>query len=344
MRTAMKTIEVKGEKSNSSIFIGESLLKLLNYTPVENVFIITDSNVEQLYQSHFPKFPVFVLKSGEAQKNLSNAEYIYQWLLENGADRSSFIVGIGGGVVCDMAGFIASTYMRGVRFGFVSSTLLSQVDASIGGKNGLDLDNYKNVIGTFNQPEFVICDTALLVTLPITELRCGLAEVVKHTLISDRKMFEFIEQNYSRALSLEKEVIDLLVEHSVETKAGIVNRDEKEKGERRKLNLGHTWGHAIEKITGIPHGEAVSIGIAFSAWLSEKRGLLSSTERDRIIALLHLLGLPTSSDVSREAAMEALLHDKKKEGTKMHFVLMEGIGHVTVEAISIEELKRSILE
>jgi len=340
----MKRIEVKGERSSSTILVGESLLKLRDYIPKENVFIVTDSNVYQLYQTHFPKFPIFIMEPGEAHKNISCAETIYRWLLEEGADRSSFIVGIGGGVVCDMSGFIASTYMRGVKFGFVSSTLLAQVDASVGGKNGIDLDGYKNVVGTFNQPEFVICDTAMLTTLPITELRCGLSEVIKHTLISDRAMFEMLEQNYHRALSLEKEIIDRLVEHSVVTKAAIVNRDERENGERRKLNLGHTWGHAIEKITGIPHGEAVSIGLAFTAWLSERRGLLTTTERDRIVALLSSLGLPTSSDVSREAAIDALLRDKKKEGGKLHFVLMEGIGTVRVDAISIEELKRCILE
>ena len=140
----MKRIEVKGEKSTSAILVGESLLNLRSYIPTESVFIITDSNVERLYRTHFPKFPVFVMKPGEAHKNLSTAETIYRWLLEEGADRSSFIVGIGGGVVCDMAGFIASTYMRGVRFGFVSSTLLAQVDASVGGKNGVDFDGFKN--------------------------------------------------------------------------------------------------------------------------------------------------------------------------------------------------------
>jgi len=339
----MKRIEVKGERANSIILVGESLLKLSDYIPTESVYIITDSNVERLYRTHFPKVPVFVMRPGELQKNLTTAETIYRWLLEEGADRSSFIVGIGGGVVCDMAGFIASTYMRGVKFGFVSSTLLSQVDASVGGKNGVDFDGFKNVIGTFTQPEFVICDTSMLSTLPVTELRCGLSEVIKHTLIADKAMFEMLENSYNKALSLDKEIIDLLVEHSVLTKAEIVSKDERELGDRRKLNLGHTWGHAIEKITGIPHGEAVSIGLAFSAWLSEKRGLLTATERKRITTLLNVLGLPTSSDVSRNAALDAMLRDKKREGGILHFVLMEGIGSVRVEAISVDELKKHIL-
>ncbi len=339
----MKRIEVKGEKSTSVILVGESLLNLRNYISTESVFIITDTNVEKLYRTHFPKFPVFVMKPGEAHKNLTTAETIYRWLLEVGADRSSFIVGIGGGVVCDMAGFIASTYMRGVRFGFVSSTLLAQVDASVGGKNGVDFDGFKNVIGTFNQPEFVICDTAMLATLPITELRCGLSEVIKHTLIAVKAMFEILEQNFCKVLSLEKETIDLIVEHSVRTKAEIVSRDEREHGDRRKLNLGHTWGHAVEKITGIPHGEAVSIGLAFASWLSEKRKVLSASDRKRILNLLSALGLPVSSDVSRDAALEALLHDKKREGGILHFVLIEGIGNAQVEAISVDELKKCIL-
>ena len=340
----MKRIEVKGENSTSSILVGESILNLKDYIPTKNVFIITDSNVHRLYKAHFPKFPVFIMEPGEEHKRLATAEAIYIWLLQECADRSCVIVGIGGGIVCDMAGFVASTYMRGVKFGFVSSTLLSQVDASVGGKNGLDLDGYKNIIGTFNQPEFVICDTSMLATLPITELRCGLAEVMKHTLISSKAMFEMLEENYNKVLSLDKEIVNMFVEHSVVTKADIVSKDEREQGDRRKLNLGHTWGHAIERITGIPHGEAVSIGLAFTAWLSEKRGLLGIVERERIIYLLNQLGLPTSSDVSREAAMDSLLHDKKRDGSKLHFVLMEGIGKVRVEAISVDDLKRCILE
>ena len=340
----MKRIEVKGENSTSAILVGESILNLKDYIPAKNVFIITDANVHRLYKTHFPKFPVFIMEPGEEHKKLATAEAIYIWLLQESADRSCVIVGIGGGVVCDMAGFVASTYMRGVKFGFVSSTLLSQVDASVGGKNGLDLDGYKNIIGTFNQPEFVICDTSMLATLPVTELRCGLAEVMKHTLISSKAMFEMLEENYNKVLSLDKEIVNMFVEHSVVTKADIVSKDEREQGDRRKLNLGHTWGHAIERITGIPHGEAVSIGLAFTAWLSEKRGLLGIVERERIIYLLNQLGLPTSSDVSREAAMDSLLHDKKRDGCKLHFVLMEGIGKVRVEAISVDDLKRCILD
>ena len=339
----MKQIEVKGEKSTSVIIVGESLLNLRNYIPAKGVFIITDGNVDKLYRAHFPKFPVFVINPGEAHKNLSTAEAIYRWLLEEGADRSSFIVGIGGGVVCDMAGFVASTYMRGVKFGFVSTTLLSQVDASVGGKNGVDFDGYKNVVGTINQPKFVICDISMLATLPITELRCGLAEILKHCLIADKAMFEILETNYRKALSLENDFIELIVEHSVKIKAEIVSNDEREQGDRRKLNLGHTWGHAIEKITGIPHGEAVSIGLAFAAWLSEKRKVLSSSDRKRILDLLSALGLPISSDVSRDAAIEALLRDKKREGSILHFVLIEGIGNAQVESISVDELKKSIL-
>jgi len=275
----MKKIIVQGQSISSEILVGESLLKLAEYIPAENTFIITDKNVYNLYQSHFPRMPMHIIEPGEASKSFKVAEDIFRWLLQNNADRNSFIVGIGGGVVCDLAGFVASTYMRGVNFGFVSTTLLSQVDASVGGKNGIDIDGYKNIVGTFTQPKFVICDTAMLSTLPITELRCGFAEIVKHTLIDDKPMFEMLEANFHKALSLEKQVIEELIINSITIKAKIVSLDEKEAGERRKLNLGHTWGHAIEKITGIPHGEAVSIGLAFTAWLSEKRGLLKSREK-----------------------------------------------------------------
>ena len=175
--------------------IGESIYNLYKYLPECETFIITDSNVKRSYSEFFPNQPVFVMPSGEISKSLQTAMDIYRWLLENDADRNSFIVGIGGGVVCDLVGFVASTFMRGVDFGFVATTLISQVDASVGGKNGVDLDGYKNIVGTFNQPKFVICDITMLKTLPHVEFVNGMAEVVKHALISDKSMFEYIEKN-----------------------------------------------------------------------------------------------------------------------------------------------------
>ncbi|MBA3037475.1 MAG: 3-dehydroquinate synthase, partial [Desulfobacterium sp.] len=279
---------------------------------------------------------------GETVKTLDTAAYIYQNLLDMNAQRSTVLVGIGGGIVCDITGFVASTYLRGISFGFVSSTLLSQVDASVGGKNGVNFKGYKNMVGVFNQPAFVICDMNLLKTLPEKDLLCGFAEIVKHAAIEDAALFEYLENNYKKALSLDYNVIERLVYDSVVIKSSVVNRDEKEKGERRKLNFGHTLGHAIEKTTGIPHGEAVSLGMVFAASLSVKRGLLSSGEEKQISALLKNLKLPTTVDIDRKKVIEALNKDKKREGDGIHFVLLDGIGKAVIEEISISELHRAL--
>lgn len=338
----MELVEVKGSESFSQILIGESIDNLKNYISNGKLFIITDGNVKRLYSDRFPIAPLYCIEPGEISKNFQTTIDIYRWLLENNADRSSFIVGIGGGVVCDMAGFVASTFMRGVNFGFVATTLLAQVDASVGGKNGIDLDGYKNIIGTFNQPKFVICDISMLKTLSAIEFANGMAEVVKHALISDKLMFDDIEKNRTGILALNEGLIEYLVTRSVKIKASIVEADEREHGLRRVLNLGHTWGHAVEKLTSIPHGQAVSIGLVFAANLSVEKGLLSIEERDRLENILSNFGLPTKTDANPKHIFEVLQKDKKRENEFVHFVLMKGIGNVEVERFNLKELEKYI--
>jgi 3-dehydroquinate synthase len=276
---------------------------------------------------------------GEEIKNLDTVRMIYEKLIELEVDRSSFVVGIGGGIVCDITGFVASTYLRGVRFGFVSSTLLSQVDASVGGKNGVNFAGYKNMVGVFNQPEFVICDIDLLKTLPKKEVLCGLAEIVKHAAIGNKTLFSFLETHDEKALRLDYEVIERLVWDSVQLKSSVVNRDEKEAGERRVLNFGHTFGHAIEKTLGVRHGEAISVGMVIASALSEKRGHLLAEDTKRVESLLKRLGLPTRLQFNREKVIEALRKDKKRQSEDIHFVLLQSLGHAIVEKISMKELE-----
>jgi 3-dehydroquinate synthase len=338
----MKRIEIQGATGNSTILIGEYLKNLSKYIPSQNVILITDETVAHHYKHHFPKFKTITIGTGESIKTLDTAGIIYQKLMDMDAQRSTFLVGIGGGIVCDITGFVASTFLRGVRFGFVSSTLLSQVDASVGGKNGVNFKGFKNMVGVFNQPEFVICDLDLLKTLPERELLSGFAEVVKHAIIEDRDMFEFIENNDQKALALDYDVIERFVHDSVMIKSSVVNRDEKEKGERRKLNFGHTFGHAIEKTTGIPHGEAVSLGMVIAAALSVRKKLLSEKEYQKIITLLKKLNLPTTLKYDKEKIISALNKDKKRSGDHIHFVLINGIGKSVIEKISIQELSEVI--
>lgn len=335
----MKLLKVRGSLRESAIYVGETLRNVSGYIPVERTVIITDSNVAAHYLGDFPPCPVITIGVGEKIKTLETVKEIFARLLEFGTQRSSFILGIGGGIVCDITGFVASTYLRGVRFGFVSTTLLSQVDASVGGKNGVNFEGYKNMVGVFNQPEFVICDMELLRTLPQNELVNGFGEIVKHAAIGDKNMFAYIEDQCDKALALNPEVIEKLVYDSVVIKSGVVNRDEKETGERRKLNFGHTFGHAIEKTIQAPHGEAISVGMVFAAALSVKRGLFSQKNADRLTGLLEKLKLPASFDINMDDVLDALGKDKKREGDSIHFILLEDIGKAVIQEIPIKEIE-----
>jgi 3-dehydroquinate synthase len=335
----MKLVNIKNHPRDSVIMIGEKLDNLGKYIPVKTPVIITDTNVRECWGKHFPQGDVITIGTGEKIKTFDTVRYVYEQLLKLEADRSSFIVGIGGGIVCDIAGFVASTYMRGVRFGFVSSTLLSQVDASVGGKNGFNFGGYKNIVGLFNQPEFVICDLNLLKTVPQKEILSGFAEIIKHGAIADKNLFIYLEENRDRALALELPVIEKLVHDSVIIKSNIVNQDEKEKGERRKLNFGHTFGHAIEKITRVRHGEAVSAGMVLASELAVKKEALAQKDSKRIADLLDSYKLPVRLKFDGNEVLETVRMDKKREGDLIYFVLLSEIGNAYVEEIAIQELE-----
>lgn len=338
----MKLLEIKGKSGVSKIMVGEKLQNLQQYVPAKKAVIITDTNVFKHYKNDFPSCDIIIINTGEKIKNLDTVRHIYDKLLEFEADRSTFLIGIGGGIVCDITGFAASTFLRGIRFGFVASTLLAQVDASVGGKNGVNYEGYKNIIGVFNQPEFVICDINLLNTLPEREILCGIAEIIKHAAIESSDLFTYIEQHSRHALALDPVVLKKLVVDSVVIKSTIVNKDEKEKGERRKLNFGHTFGHAYEKITGAPHGEAVSAGMVMAALISVNRGKLLSADAERIIHLIEKFHLPARFQVDDYRLADALGKDKKREDDGIHFVLLNRIGHAFVEKISLQQLSSEI--
>jgi len=335
----MTNFIVNGSAGISKIMAGESLKNFSHYVPDGQTIIITDNNVNNLYGHFWKNLPTVIIGSGEKIKTLSTVNHVYSQLLKLGAGRSGFIVGVGGGIVCDVAGFVASTFLRGISFGFVPTTLLAQVDASVGGKNGVNFKGYKNIVGTFNQPEFVICDPAVLTSLPETELANGFAEIVKHTLINDAGMFAYLENNQEKARKLDKVIISRLVEYSIGVKSGIVNRDEKESGERRLLNFGHTFGHAIEKVTGLSHGQAVSLGMVIAARFSNDLGYISKNDVERITNLLHHFSLPVNGDFNHTKLLQALLKDKKRTNERIAFILLEYIGVAKVEEIQIITIK-----
>jgi 3-dehydroquinate synthase len=336
----MHAIDIEGASSKSTVLVGERLQELARYLPAGRTVIITDENIQRLYRKEFPALPVLNIGTGEGVKTLDTVRSLYASLVALEADRSTFLVGIGGGIVCDVAGFTAATFMRGLKFGFVATTLLAQVDASVGGKNGVNLEGYKNLVGSFSQPDFVLCDMQLLRTLPGTEVVNGMAEIAKHAMIADEAMFAFMEAHAEQALALEPPVIERLVSDSVRIKAAVVGRDEREAGERRTLNFGHTFGHALEKAGRFSHGEAVSVGMALAAAISVRRGRLAAAAHDRILRLLKRLHLPCAASIDLRRMADAIRKDKKRSGDTIHYVLLDDIGKAAVEEIGIDELMR----
>lgn len=305
----------------------------------EQTIIITDTNIYKYYSTSFPARRVLKLEPGEDTKSLSTIEHLVKEMLKLDADRSSFLLGIGGGVIGDITGFVASVYMRGIRFGLISTSLLSQVDASTGGKNGVNAMGYKNVIGSFTQPEFVFCDTSMLATLPGIEFKSGLAEVVKHALIRDYKLFEYLEKEALNINEGNRLLMDELVRRSVEVKISIVEKDEREAGERRLLNFGHTIGHAIESASRLKHGMAVAAGIYFALQLSLEKNFLSGEGYDRAVNLLKSLGLINEEPLMLPSYLHAIEKDKKKDKEAIRFVLLEDIGKAFCKELSIKDLQ-----
>lgn len=303
------------------------------------VIVVTDSTVSRRYRRLVGRYEHIVIGTGEKIKTLQTVEMLYRELVARNADRETFILGIGGGIVTDITGFVASTYMRGVRFGFVSTTLLGEVDASVGGKNGVNLDGYKNMVGTFNQPEFVLCDAGMLRTLSDRQFRAGLAEIIKAGILGNRVLFEMLEPLSFEELRGNHELLSDIVMMSIRVKAEIVERDEREGGERRKLNLGHTIAHAIEKCSRrMLHGEAVAVGCVAMSHLAAANGMLDQPSCDRIERLFKRLGFETHSPVGVDRLVSALRKDKKSAGDQIHIVLPTGVGCCEVRTVSFEWL------
>lgn len=324
-------------REQSAVYIGPVDDLLSGALPEGRVVVVSDTTVARVYGALLAPYECVLIGTGERIKTLRTVETIYRRFIELGVDRRTFILGVGGGIVTDVAGFAASTYMRGLRFGFVSTTLLGQVDASVGGKNGVNVDGYKNMAGTFTQPQFVICDPALLRTLPGREFRAGLAEVVKAAIIADADLFARIEQSSFETLRGDTDLLSDAISAAVRVKADIVGRDEREQGERRKLNLGHTLAHAIEKCTSkMNHGEAVAVGTALIADAAVRLGVLSDADRGRIRALLARLGFDLTPPVGMNLLLREVVKDKKSEDGMLRIVLPVGIGDCEVRPLTPE--------
>lgn len=332
------------QNTATDYYLGESLANLGNYVDKSRTILLVDENVDQHYGDMFPGWKKLVIPDGEENKNMEVMDQIINGLIELEADRKTMLVGIGGGMLTDMTGFAASIYMRGIPFGFVPSTLLAQVDASIGGKNGISHGMHKNMLGTINQPAFILFDYSLPSTMPDGEWCNGFAEIIKYACIYDESLFVYLEANKEKALAKDVETLQFLVQRSVEIKTKFVLEDEFESGVRRWLNFGHTLGHAVEKLESIAHGQAVAIGMVAAAKISEKYNLLPAEQTNRLIRLINDYRLPVTMTSDKEAVFSIFKLDKKREKDHIHFVLLEKIGQARTQPILLDELKQILQE
>lgn len=346
MTSALQTVRVKLKDRPYDIAIGTRVIDsagtfAVSRTRAKHAVVITDKNVEDPYAHRVGeslseagcRVQLLVVEAGEASKSIAAANVLWEKLLDLGADRKTAVVAVGGGVVGDLAGFVAATFARGLDFVQIPTTLLAQVDSSVGGKVGINLPGAKNMVGAFHQPRGVLADIAALDTLPDREYRAGLAEVVKYGVIMDEDFFAYLESEVERIAQRDHQPLTHIVARCCQLKADIVEKDEYErKGLRAILNYGHTFCHAFEATTGYGvflHGEAVAIGMVCASRLAQSMGRISTGTTERQRELLIALGLPVSlPDIDHEEILSRMQHDKKAEHGRLRFVLPSRLGHV----------------
>lgn len=333
----MKKIRYTFSNAAVDVYLDSTFKQLSSLVDKKNAVIITDENVFSAHTAKFKNWNVITLKPGEAFKIQLTADSIIEQLIEFKADRKTTLIGVGGGVITDLTGYVASIYMRGIQFGFVPTSLLAMVDASIGGKNGVDVGEYKNLVGVIRQPNFLLYDYSFLKTLPLAEWSNGFAEIIKHACILDAPSFKLLKSNSLEAVQKNKKLLASIIQKNVALKSGVVKKDEFETGDRKLLNFGHTLGHALETQYELTHGQAVALGMVFASWLSEQ--LLGLKKSIEIIQVLTQYGLPTIASFDADKVFRVLSMDKKRVSKTMNFVLLEKIGKGVVHPIPLEQLK-----
>jgi 3-dehydroquinate synthase len=365
MGSSMEQIRVHLEKERDDsydIFVGREIMDraasvIRAQWPADQYVVITDSNVNRLYGELVEErlrqgglvARVIEIPAGESSKSMGTALDVATQLLEFKASRQSLLIALGGGVVGDLAGFVASIYKRSVPYVQVATTLVAQVDSSVGGKTGIDLQQGKNLLGTFYQPRAVFIDLSFLKTLTDRDFKNGLAEIIKYGIISDVEMFSLLEGERTGVIERQAMLMEELVVRSCKTKARIVEQDEKEGDLRRILNFGHTLGHALEAASGygLSHGEAVAIGTVGASMISQKLGFLDEASHGRIVRLVEQYGLPTEipDRLNTKDLLDFMASDKKAVGKTIHFVLVKKIGTPFVTAgVPIDIIKEVIEE
>ena len=336
----MKKLTYKFSNSSTDYYLAYGISHLKKITDPQATVLITDENVYNAHTKRFKGWDTIVLKPGEEYKVQATVDAIVEKLIGMEADRKTILVGIGGGVITDITGYVASVYMRGLRFGFVPTSVLSLVDASIGGKNGIDVGMYKNMVGVIRQPAFILHDMVFLNSLPQVEWENGFAEIIKHACIKDAAMFGELEKNSLKTYQGRQRSICELIQRNTIIKTKVVQKDEFEKGERRLLNFGHTIGHALETQYELLHGQAISIGMTYACHISEK--LTSFKQTERVIRVLEKYNLPTYASFNNQKVFNVLKMDKKRERKEMNYVLLERIGKGVVKTILLTQLEKII--
>ncbi len=327
-----------------------NLKALPSVLPKKNLVIITDALLQKLYGAMFPEAPRILVPQSEEAKSFETLKMVLGELALLGVDRSWHVLAIGGGSVSDLSGFAAHIWMRGIKCHYIPTTLLSMVDASIGGKNGIDFLGYKNIVGSFQEPESIFCDMTFLHSLPKIQIASGMAEIIKHSIISGEPYFGMLESlGHIDVSCLDDSILYSVVHESQKIKLSIVAGDPLENGQRRILNLGHTFGHAIESSTSLPHGHSISIGLVLACQLSMQRGGMKKSEYSRIVSVLNNSGLPTDPTGLSDTLvpMDAVLKlrmDKKRQDSAVQFVMPVSIGNVVIERLDIDYLANFLVE
>lgn len=325
--------------SNSSVnyYLDANFSHLEKLASRQNAVIITDVNVFDAHKKKLKGWTTIVLKPGEQYKVQATIDVVIDQLLALGADRKTMLVGVGGGVITDITGYVAGIYMRGIPFGFIPTSLLAMVDASIGGKNGIDVGVYKNMVGLIRQPKFLLFDHTLLRSLPKTEWQNGFAEIIKHACIKDAAMFKLLQEHKLSDFQKDSGLLSSLIQQNVLIKTKVVVNDEFEQADRKLLNFGHTLGHAIENMYELSHGQAISIGMTYAAIISQQ--LKGFTQTADVVKLLEKYGLPTLAEFDTKKAFKILLKDKKKDNISINYILLERIGKGVIQPLLFVQLQ-----
>ena len=330
----------KFQFSHSSVdyYFDASFRNLSGLTDKKKSILITDEHVFNAHTDKFRGWNVITLKPGEEYKVQATVDSVINTLIAMQADRKTTLVGVGGGVITDLTGYIASVYMRGIPFGFVPTSLLAMVDASIGGKNGIDVGEYKNMVGVIRQPGFLLYDTSFLKTLPDSSWSDGFAEIIKHACIRDAAAFTLLQKENIQSLQKNKKLLSALIGRNAHLKSAVVKKDEFEKADRKLLNFGHTLGHALETQYELTHGQAISIGMAYACKLSEE--IIGFKDMEKVVRVLQQYGLPVAADFNMQKVLGILKMDKKRVQKEMSFILLQKIGRAVIEPIDVKRLEK----